>query len=407
MRIFYAVNSSPISGFNSKVWHNNLYLPLIDLGHEVIEFQYDLNKTFQNLNPIDPIQKKFIKKNRPKTSQNLISQIKKAHKEKPIDLFFSYFYDACVLPETIKEIKSLGIKTINWYCNGSYQLDLVSQISPYYDYCLVPEKFRIEDYKKLGANPIYCQEAANQNIYKPYDLPKNFDVTFIGQAYGERPDYIKHILENNINIKVFGFGWDNFTEKTLSQNYSKKLKKLFSKDILKSIEYRINTLLKKQNKTEIFEAYKITIPNNIIGHILSDEEMIKMYSRSKINLGFSSCGNTHLKNKILQVRLRDFEIPMSSGFYMTEYIEELEEFFEIGKEIVCYKNKEDLIDKIKYYLNHDSEREKIRIAGKSRCLKDHTWHKRFNMVFEKIFEVKNESNRKLDNKINTKSQVYI
>ena len=35
---------------------------------------------------------------------------------------------------------------------------------------------------------------------------------------------------------------------------------------------------------------------------------------------------------------------------MVEYVEELEEFFEIGKEIVCYTDPEDLAEKIKYYL---------------------------------------------------------
>ena len=162
MRIFYASDTTPNSFINSNIWKNNLYSPLIDLGHEVIEFKYNLRKTFQNLNPVDPLQKKFIKKNRPKVSMELLKQIKIEHKKNPIDLFFSYFFDACILPETIGEINSLGIKTINWYCNASYQLNLVSEISPQYDYCLVPEKFRLNDYKAIGANPIQKNTAEDQ-----------------------------------------------------------------------------------------------------------------------------------------------------------------------------------------------------------------------------------------------------
>jgi spore maturation protein CgeB len=75
---------------------------------------------------------------------------------------------------------------------------------------------------------------------------------------------------------------------------------------------------------------------------------------------------------------------MSGGFYMVEYMDELEEFFEIGKEIVCYSSIEDLIDKIKYYLQHDSERESIRVRGYERCLRDHSWHKRFETIFSQI-----------------------
>jgi spore maturation protein CgeB len=72
---------------------------------------------------------------------------------------------------------------------------------------------------------------------------------------------------------------------------------------------------------------------------------------------------------------------MSGGFYMVEHMEELEEFFVIGREIVCYRSKEELVDKIRYYLRHDGEREKIRQAGYQRCLRDHTWQKRLADAF--------------------------
>jgi spore maturation protein CgeB len=352
MRIFYAADKTPNAHFKSNIWRNNLYLSLIDLGHDVVEFDYELKKIFQNLN-----QKEFIKKNRPKISNELLQQIKKAHKQKPIEVFFSYFNDACAFPETIDEIKSMGITTINWFCNGSYQLHLVSQISPHYDYCLVPEKFRLNDYKKMGANPIYCQEAANPNFYKPYNLKQEFDVTFVGQAYGERPDYIKFLYDKNIDIRVWGSGWHDFENKL-----TRKIKR---------------TIFRNKNISPAL------LPTKIIGPILSDTEMIKMYSRSKINLGLSTCGNTHTNKKITQIRLRDFEVPMSGGFYMVEFMPELEEFFEIDKEIVCYQNKEDLVEKIKYFLKNDSKRKKIALAGRKRCLKDHTWQKRFEIVLRR------------------------
>jgi spore maturation protein CgeB len=67
---------------------------------------------------------------------------------------------------------------------------------------------------------------------------------------------------------------------------------------------------------------------------------------------------------------------------MVEYMEELEEFFEIGKEIVCYTGPEDLLEKIRYYLKHEDKRRAIAEAGKARCLKDHTWQKRFQTFFQ-------------------------
>lgn len=397
LRIFYASDTTPNSAFQSNIWRNNLYQSLVDLGHDVLEFKYDLRKTFQNLNPQDPKQKAFINKNRPIITKELLNQIKIAHTKKPIDLFFSYFYDACVLPEAIDEIRSLGIKTVNWFCNSSYQLDLVSEISPHYDWCLVPEKFRLKDYISMGAKPIYCQEAANPNIYKPYNLPIKYDVTFVGQAYGDRPTYIKYLLDQKIDVRVWGFGWQKFApeavkiKKLLARNNSIKvgIKALFGSEgrqkIKRYLKNMIISSIQKKSKIHLKPLEHVILPKYILGEILSDDEMIKIYSCSKINIGFSTCGDTHKSGeRIVQIRLRDFEVPMSGGFYMVEYMKELEEFYDIGKEIVCYNGTEDLAKKIKYYLKHDTERETIRKAGYERCLRDHTWHKRFESVFHEI-----------------------
>ena len=340
MRIFYASDTTAIPGIASNVWRNNLYLPLVDLGHDVIEFAYDLTATFAHLDTAHHLQKAFIEKNRPVLSAELLRQIRAAHSAKPLDMFFSYFYDACITPEVVDEIKSMGIVTVNWFCNSSYQLRLVREIAPHYDWFLFPEKFRIKDYIAIGANPLYCQEAANPAIYKPYNAAKDLDVSFVGQAYGDRPSIIQTMRSAGVNVTVFGPGWNHHSN---------------------------------------------IIPASAYGGVLSDEDMVKVYSRSKVNVGFSTCGETQsLPQRILQIRLRDFEIPMSGGFYMVEYMEDLEEFFKIGTEIVCYRGTDDLIEKVKYYLAHESERERIRKAGYERAQSDHTWQKRLAAAFAVI-----------------------
>jgi spore maturation protein CgeB len=394
MRIFYAADKSPNSDFQSDLWRNNLYEPLVDLGHDVVEFDFDLSPTVKHCDPLIPAHKNFIEHNRPLVSQELLHQIKTAHTAKPIDLFFSYFYDACVLPEVIDEIRRMGIVTVNWYCNGSYQLYLVAEIAPHYDWCLVPERFRLNDYRAMGAHPIYCQEAANPNIYRPYDVPVEYDVTFIGQAYGDRTAYIKYLLDQNIDVRLWGQGWQKLSleqiQKAQRAAHQYRIlnagRRLLTTQGWQSVGRRVGHLFGGDDeRPHALRQLPVVLPAEILGGILSDLEMIQMYSRSKINLGFSTCGNTHLtEERIMQIRLRDFEVPMSGGFYMVEYMEELEEFFDIGKEIVCYTDMEDLADKIKYYLRHDSERKTIQRAGYERCRRDHSWHKRFERAFAEM-----------------------
>jgi spore maturation protein CgeB len=392
MRIFYAADKSadPRLGIQSNIWRNNLYCTLIDLGHDVVEFDYDLRETIQKADK--SLHRSFVAKNRPKITRELLRQIRQAHSERPIDLFFSYFYDACVMVEGLEQIRALGIKTVNWYCNGSYQFHLVEEISPHYDWCLVPEKFRLENYRAIGARPLYCQEGANPNIYKPHNVPVEFAVTFVGQAYGERPDYIRHLLDHAVDARVWGYGWEKFSQSYQSQNAGSARR--LGQAVGEFLSYTVwqdglrrllnLELLRSAGKT-VRQAPEVTLPDDIIGGVLTDSDMIEMYSRSKINLGFSTCGATHeSEERIVQVRLRDFEVPMSGGFYLVEYMEELEEFFDIGKEIVCYSDPQDLVDKIRYYLEHEDQREEIRKAGYERAVRDHTWHKRLEMAFKQM-----------------------
>jgi spore maturation protein CgeB len=113
--------------------------------------------------------------------------------------------------------------------------------------------------------------------------------------------------------------------------------------------------------------------------------MIKVFSRSRINLGFNTCGDTFSDaDPIRQVRLRDFEIPMSGGFYLTEAFEELADFYEPGKEVVFFSSPEECADKAEYYLKHGKEREAIRKAGYRRAQQDHTWQKRLSAAFQEM-----------------------
>jgi spore maturation protein CgeB len=373
MHIFYACDHELIPG--SRVWHNNLYLPLRDLGHRVTAFDYDLTRHFlEAANPAIPTHKVNIKAWCPRLEEALVRQVETVHAHDRLDMLFSYFYGAFCRPEVIRHIRSLGIVTVNWYCNGSFQFDLVREIAPAFDYCLVPERFRLEDYRRIGATPIYCQEAANPNICRPFQVAQEFDVTFVGQCYGDRPEYIHALRGAGIDVRVWGMNWrERYSEDPQTIGSSGPVDRPIRRWIKKSYRH-VQKILPFLPPTRLPWG-KIRATD--CGAPLTDEEQVKMYSRSRINLGFSTCGETHLGGeRIVQVRLRDFEVPMSGGFYMVEHMKELEEFFDIGKEVVCYHDAVDLADKVRFYLRRANERERIRVAGRSRCLRDHTWQRR-------------------------------
>lgn len=360
MRIFYASidSANTLKLPNSKIWYNNLYLTLAKR-FEVVRPQYSVQE--QHIRCVyDTYNSK--ESDRIRFSKIILENVKKQNSLKRIDLFFSYFYSASILPEVIDEIKDMGIITVNFYCNNIHQFDLVSEIAPHYDYCMVPEREALHKYLHIGANPIHIQMAANPDIYKPYPLERIYDVTFVGQNYLNRQNYVEYLYKNGIDIHVWGSGW----EKALIPSKNGIINKVKSK----------------------LGLSKLVLPETHVCGLLSDEELIKMYSRSKISLNFSEVVVSDKKYDLgtikRHIRLRDFEAPMSGAFLMTGYQEELEEYYKIGKEIICYDTKEELLQKIRYFLKHQDEAGAIRIAGHKRAIKDHTWENRFKELFRKI-----------------------
>ena len=269
VRIFFAVPATAHQGAlpDSKLWHVNLFQPLVDLGHDVVVFEFDYSDFNRNLDPSDPQQRAFIEQNRPRLSEELLTQARRASAKTPVDVFFSYFYSSYVLPEAIRELGSAGLVMINWYCNASYQFHLVEEIAPAYDYCLVPERFRLDNYRAVGATPIYCQEAANPAVYRPYDIAQEFDVTFVGQRYGDRAAYLLRLIDEGIDARAWGPRWNEPESAPSPWRRARSAGRRLARGSPKPPSQ--------------------AIPTAATGPPLSDIEYIQMYSRSAVSLGFT------------------------------------------------------------------------------------------------------------------------
>lgn len=86
-------------------------------------------------------------------------------------------------------------------------------------------------------------------------------------------------------------------------------------------------------------------------------QMPLVFNQSKINL------NITLRSIHTGIPLRVLDILSCGGFVLSNYQEELDEYFKDGEELVLFSSLDDAIDKIKYYLNHDAERKKIAANG--------------------------------------------
>ncbi|MHA1381747.1 MAG: glycosyltransferase family protein, partial [Candidatus Helarchaeota archaeon] len=186
-----------------------------------------------------------------------------------------------------------------------------------------------------------------------------------------------------IDTHVFGPNWQfnnsyGFASKLSREIY--KYKNLAMKKLVQNS--RKNNYALKISDLEFKDRLNNKYRDNLFPPV-TDKRMVELYSESKISLGFLEVFIN--SEKTIQVEshlhLREFEAPMSRACYIVNYSDELTEFYEPNKEVIVFKDEQELVDKIKYYLSNEDEAEKIRIAGYKRALKCHTYQKRFKDLF--------------------------
>ena len=105
-----------------------------------------------------------------------------------------------------------------------------------------------------GGLSLFHAEAADPEWYRPLGLPFEYDVSFVGAAYGWRPKLIEGLRRRGIAVACFGKGWPNGS--------------------------------------------------------VANEEMNGLYARSRVNLG---CGGIGFSHKLLCLKGRDFEAWAGAG----------------------------------------------------------------------------------------------
>ncbi len=99
-------------------------------------------------------------------------------------------------------------------------------------------------------------------------------------------------------------------------------------------------------------------------------ELPDVYRGSAVNI---NCTSFQMKTAVNQ---RVFDVPACGGFLLSDYQEDMDLFFEVGKEAVCFKSVEEAASLAAHYLVNEGERKKIAEAARRRVLAEHTYEKR-------------------------------
>ena len=259
-------------------------------------------------------------------NRRLLVAFHDAHGARPVDLFFGYLSNRTVGEECIEQIARHGVITVNlslddWHAfwgsriNGMWQgnAPLVRAFDVNWTSTLATCVYYVAE----DGVPLFLPEGADPEVHRPHQIARDIGVSFVGQRYAHRPLVIDRLRRRGIAVETFGPGWPSGP--------------------------------------------------------LPLEEMVGVYSRSAISVGF---GGTNYSRRLVCLKGRDFEVPMSGGLYLTQYNPELELCYKIGSEILCYHHEDDLVKQIRDGLRDLGRLEEVRAAGRARALAEHTWEHR-------------------------------
>jgi spore maturation protein CgeB len=82
--------------------------------------------------------------------------------------------------------------------------------------------------------------------------------------------------------------------------------------------------------------------------------------------------------------MRMFEVTGIGSCLLTDNKQNMQDLFEVGEEVVVYDSPEDCINKVKWLLEHDQEREKIARMGQKKTLEMHNVDNRCKSIIDII-----------------------
>lgn len=126
------------------------------------------------------------------------------------------------------------------------------------------------------------------------------------------------------------------------------------------------------NRVDFLDRMFREFPNFFYGKRLF-EEAAEIFSQSKIVLNIS------IKD---DVNMRVFESLATGSLLLTNELPTLPYLFKDGVHLVTYKTLDEAVEKAKYYIEHEVEREAIAEAGYREVMLRHTYEHRLKTVME-------------------------
>jgi spore maturation protein CgeB len=213
---------------------------------------------------------------------------------------------------------------------------------PLYDLYVTTKSYGVRELRALGCPKVeFVGNAFDPQIHRPMELTaedhRKYDseVGFIGSYEPDRAECLGFLADCGVKLRIIGNYWDRWP------------------------------IARPLIKMDIGE---------VVG-----QEYAKAICSTKINLCFLRKINRDLQTT------RSIEIPACGAFMLAERTDEHLALFEEGKEAEFFSSNQELLDKVRYYLEHPQQRERIAAAGLHRCFASgYRYQDRMQQILERL-----------------------
>ena len=288
----------------------------------------------------------------------------------------------------------------------------------------------VQELRNLGVENVwYMPMAVNEIRLEKLSISPNdrkiieSDVSFVGRLYTEEhnlydrmvpklDEYTTGYLEGIMESQRLIYGY-TFIEELLTPDIVEKMMAAMPVKVqengMESIEYiYANYFLCRKmtqlDRVQIFEYLGEELPKTKLENGKSISEMKLYTSEPTPNLkGIKNMGEVHymyemplvfkhskinLNITLRSIRngipLRAMDIMGSGGFLLTNHQNDFAMHFVDGEDYVSYSDRDDMLEKIKYYLVHEDERKIIAENGCRKVRSEHTYTQRLSEIIESI-----------------------
>ncbi len=320
-------------------------------------------------------------------------RLKKLISNSPVDMVFSMNFS----PTISLACKELSVPYASWLYDCPIQSLYNENAYNETNHIFIFDKYLLNVCKKRGLpNLYYLPLAANisrlgkttidENDEKEYSC----DISFVGQAYvdgryGFYRNRLPENLQDELDNAAYGMigRWDgrdhihNILSNELiramveasDENPEEKLGvpgRLYFEEVIiaRAVAYTERKLMMEKISDLSPRWYGADIPDkdkipgvDYYPGLTYQGTLPKAYNLSRINLSSS------LHSIYSGLPLRVFDIMGAGGFILTNYQPEIEELFDLGKEIVVYHNFDEMRELAKFFLTHENERFGILAEG--------------------------------------------